>query len=334
MADRKKSIRKRRQLITGANKGEIVIYQTPDGTAALDVRLEQETLWLTQAQIAKLFQKERSVITKHLRNIFKEGELKQESNVQKMHIAASDKPVAFFNLDVVISVGYRVNSKRGTQFRIWATQVLREHLLKGYTVNKRRLKELRQSLRLIEQVLDHQEVTSGQARDLLRVVTNYSYALDLLDDYDHQRVTVGPTRTGKFAGVSYDEARKIIDCLRKKFAVSELFGKEKDKSLDSSLSAVFQTFDGRELYPSFEEKAAHLLYFVVKNHSFIDGNKRIAAALFLWFLEKNAMLQREDGTKRIADNAIVAMTLLIAESKPEEKSIIINIVVNLINNRN
>ncbi len=319
------------------DRGEIVIYEALDGSTALDVRLTGETLWLTQAQMSELFLKERSVITKHLGNVFKEGELDRGSVCAFFaHTAADGKTyqVEYYNLDAILSVGYRVNSKRGTQFRVWATGVLRDHLLKGYSVNERRLNELRQSLRLVEQVLDQGEVTLDQATALLHVVTDYAYALDLLDDYDHQRVAARPTRPDQAVGISYEEALEIIGQLREKFGASALFGREKDDSLHSSLNAILQTFDGHDVYPSIEEKGAHLLYFLVKNHSFVDGNKRIAAALFLWFMQKNAYLRREDGTKRIADNALVAMTLLIAVSEPAEKRVIVALVVNMINGRN
>jgi len=317
-----------------SGKGEIILYRAPDGRAALDVRFEEDTLWLTQKQIAELFVTERSVITKHLRNIFNSGELDKERNVQKMHIPGSDKPVKFHNLDVILSVGYRVNSKRGTQFRIWATGVLREHLMKGYSVNERRLRELNQAVRLISDLAGRRELTGDEAAGLLRVVGDYSYALELLDDYDHQRVKTGAVSTAEALFIKYDEARRIVERLQQEFGASSLFGQEKDESLRGALGAIHQTFDGKELYPSLEEKAAHLLYFLVKNHPFADGNKRIGAALFLWFLEKNGRLYRDDGTKRIADNALVAMTLLIAESRPADKSIITSMIVNLINPRN
>lgn len=319
------------------DRGEVVIYEAPDGSTALDVRLTGETLWLTQAQMSELFQKERSVITKHLRNVFKEGELDRGSVCAFFaHTAADGKTyqVEYYNLDAILSVGYRVNSKRGTQFRIWATSVLRDHLIKGYSANQRRLDELRQSLRLVEQVLGQGEVSLDQASALLRVVTDYAYALDLLDDYDHQRVSARPTRPEQAQGIAYDEALEIIGQLRETFGASPLFGRERDDSLHSSLNAIMQTFDGQDVYPSLEEKAANLLYFLVKNHSFVDGNKRIAAALFLWFMQKNALLRREDGAKRIADNALVAMTLLIAVSQPAEKQVIVALVVNMINGKN
>jgi prophage maintenance system killer protein len=313
----------------GETRGEIVIYKD----TGLEVRLEKESLWLTQVQIAELFDKERSVITKHLRNIFREGELEKKSNVQKMHFANSNKPVLFYNLDVILSVGYRVNSKRGTQFRIWATNVLKQHIVRGYTENTRRLQELRQSLRLVEHVLDRYDVSSDEAKALLRVVTDYSSALDLLDDYDHQRVPEVPVSKRKVKAVSYEEALRIIDRLKERFGASAIFGQEKDESLHSSLNAILQTFDGKDVYPGLEAKAAHLLYFLVKNHSFVDGNKRIAASLFLWFMEKNGQLYGVGGKKRIADATLVALTLMIAESAPREKGPIIRIVMNLISKR-
>ena len=234
---------------------------------------------------------------------------------------------------MIISVGYRVNSKRGTQFRIWATKVLKDHLVKGYTENTRRLQELRQSLRLVEHVLERREVSSDEAKALLRVVTDYSYALDLLDDFDHQRIPAAPEHKGPVNSVSYEEAQRIVGRLREKFGASALFGQEKDESLHSSLNAVMQTFDGKDVYPGLEEKGAHLLYFLVKDHSFVDGNKRIAAALFLWFMEKNGLLYGRDGRKRIGDTALVAITLMIAESAPREKDSIIRIVMNLISKK-
>ena len=316
--------------------GAVVIYRAPDGTVSLDVRLDNETIWLSQKQMAELFATERSVVTKHLRNIFQCKELDKGSVCANFaHTAPDGKTyqVAFFNLDAIISIGYRVNSKRGTQFRIWATQVLRDHILKGYSVNERRLKELRQSIRLIGQVLDRYDVSSDQAKALLRVVTDYEHALDILDDYDHQRIRrIKLTRT-EAVGIEHSEAMALIAQMRIKFGGSALFGREKDDSLSSSLSAVLQTFDGKDVYPSLEEKAAHLLYFLVKNHSFVDGNKRIAAALFLWFMDKNRLLYQPDGVKRIADNALVAITLMVAESKPDQKDILTGVIANLIHGK-
>ena len=317
-------------------RGEIIIYQPPEGGGYLEVRLEEETLWLSLNQISSLFGRDKSVISRHLRNVFREGELDRGATVaffatvQDEGGRSVERHVEHFNLDAVLSVGYRVNSLRGTQFRIWATQVLRDHLVKGYSANAKRLKELHQSLKLIGQVLERYDVTSDQARALLHVVTDYASALDLLDDYDHQRVSIPPLEVGEARGIDYAETIAVIGELRRRFGGSDLFGREKDQSLPGSLGAVMQSFDGKDLYPSREEKAAHLLYFLVKNHPFVDGNKRIAAALFLWFMEKNGILYRADGSRHIADNALVAITLMIAESDPKQKDILTKMVVNLI----
>lgn len=326
--------------VVSGGKGEIVIYRPAEGGGRLEVRLEEETLWLSLNQIGAVFERDKSVISRHLRNVFRDGELDRESTVaffatvQDEGGRTVERQVEYFNLDAILSVGYRVNSVRGTQFRIWATGVLRDHLVQGYSVNAKRLKELRQSLKLVGQVLERYDVTSDQARGLLGVVTDYAAALDLLDDYDHQRVSVPPLKPRKAQGIDYEEAMAIVAELRRKFGGSELFGKEKDQSLRGSLGAVMQSFEGKDLYPSREEKAAHLLYFLVKNHSFVDGNKRIAAALFLWFMEKNGLLYRADGSRHIADNALVAITLMIAESDPSEKDILTRVVVNLIQDGN
>ncbi|MBI4536630.1 MAG: virulence protein RhuM/Fic/DOC family protein [candidate division NC10 bacterium] len=324
----------------GSDRGEVVLYRAPDGTVTLDVRLQRETIWLNLNQMADLFDRDKSVISRHLRKAFSDGELEQDSTVAYFATAQEEggrqvtREIEFYNLDAILSVGYRVNSRRGTQFRIWATHILREHLLKGYTVNERRLKELNQAIRLIADLAERRELTGDEATALLRVVADYSYALDLLDDYDNQRMEVAGITRREAVPVTYDEAREGIERLRAKFKASSLFGREKDDSLRGSLESVMQTAGGKDVYPSIEEKAAHLLYFLVKNHSFVDGNKRIAAALFLWFLQKNRALYRPDGGKRIADNALVAMTLLIAESLPAEKSVLVSVIVNLINKRN
>ncbi|HNA86287.1 MAG TPA: virulence protein RhuM/Fic/DOC family protein [Thiobacillaceae bacterium] len=321
-------------------QGEILLYQTPEGGPAMEVRLELETVWLTQVQMAELFGVNVPAVFKHIKNIFATGELQSEATVSKMEIVRQEgkrqvrRVVEHYSLDMVISVGYRVNSLRGTQFRIWATNVLRQHLVQGYTIHERRLKELNQAVRLIADVAHRRTLSGDEATALLDVVADYSYALDVLDDYDHQRVRLGEVSPGPVAVLGLDEARQVIIRMGERFGATGLFGREKDDGLEGSLSAVMQTFGGVELYPSLEEKAAHLLYFLVKNHHFVDGNKRIAAALFLWFLEKNRALYRADGGKRIADNALVAMTLLIAESKPEEKDVLARVVVNLINRRN
>jgi len=316
------------------SEGEIVIYRTGDGHAKIDVKLENDTVWLTQEQMGKLFGRERSVVTKHINNIFKEKELIEKSNVQILHIANSDKPVKHYNLDVIISVGYRVNSKQGTQFRIWATNVLKQHLIKGFTINERRLKELQQTVKLISQVATGKKLTNDEATGLLKVVGDYSYALDILDKYDHEQLEIKHITRKEIFRIDYDEAINAIFKLKQKFKSSDLFGKEKDDSFKSSLLTIYQTYDKKELYPSIEEKAAHLLYFIIKNHSFSDGNKRIAAFIFIWFLERNKILYRKDGGKRIADNALVALCLMIAESKADEKDIIVKVVINLINSKN
>lgn len=317
----------------GTPGGEIVLYQAPDGDVRLDARLERETIWLTQKQMSLLFETERSVITKHLRNIFLSGELDEKSNVQKMHIPGSDKPVAFYNLDVIISVGYRVNSKRGTQFRIWATQVLRDHILKGYTVNARRLAELRQTVKLVTSMADRRLLSTDEASALLRLLQEYAFALDVLDDYDHGRIPAPKKSRQKAVPLDAEEAHRVIEAMRKHFGSSTLFGREKDGGLESSLAAVFQTAGGYEVYSSLEEKAAHLLYFLVKNHPFVDGNKRIGAALFLLFLEKNGALYLPDGTRRLSDEALVALTLLIAESAPKDKDTVVHLVAYLLEER-
>lgn len=322
-----------------AEKGDIVIYQAETGVTALQVHLDHETVWLTQKQMAELFQRERSVITKHLRNVFAEGELDEKSNVQNMHFAFSDKPVTLYNLDVIISVGYRVKSQQGTRFRQWATRVLHDHIVKGYTVNEQRLREesaklqeMRQTMELLARTLTTQELVTETGRDVLRVINDYAYALATLDRYDHGTLAIEGTTGQALHVIDYDEGIRIVNAMKGEF--DGLFGVEKDQGFKSALGAIYQTFGGEELYPSVEEKGANLLYFIVKNHAFSDGNKRIAAALFIYFLGMNAILYRPDGSKRLADNALVALTLLIAESRPEEKETIVKVIVNLINRSN
>ena len=317
---------------------DLIMYQTEDGVTRIEVRLENETVWLTQAQLAELFQRDRSVITKHIRNIFSEGELDEKSNVQILHIANSDKPVTFYSLDVIISVGYRVKSPRGTQFRIWANKVLKEYLIKGYAVNNQakaeQLEELKKTVRLLSNVLAAKEVTKSEAVGLLRVITDYTYGLDTLDRYDYQQLEVSATTSEEPFRATYENAMAALQVLRDKFGGSALFAREKDESFKSTMGAIYQTFGGRDLYPSVEEKAANLLYLTVKNHSFSDGNKRIAAFLFLWFLENNRILYRPDGSRLLDNNTLVALTLMIAESRTEEKDVMTKVVVNLINKNN
>jgi len=318
---------------------EVVIYQAEDGNAALKVQLDQDTVWLSQAQLVNLFERDVSVISRHIRNVFKEGELDQESNLQKMQIANSDRPVVFYSLDVIISVGYRVKSQRGTQFRQWATRVLRDHLVKGYTLNEQRLrderakfKEMQRTVELLSRTLANQELVTETGREVLQVITDYAYALATLDRYDHGTLAFEGTSGPAAFVLEYAEAIGIVQSMKDDF--DGLFGQEKDQGFQSALGAVYQTFDGKDLYPSIEEKAANLFYFIVKNHAFSDGNKRIAAAVFIYFLARNGILYRADGSKRLADNALVALTLLIAESKPEEKDTLVKVVVNLINRSN
>jgi prophage maintenance system killer protein/transcriptional regulator with XRE-family HTH domain len=314
----------------------IVLYEQPEGGVRIDVKLQNDTLWLNLNQIADLFGRDKSVISRHLRNIYDEGELARESTVASFATVQSEgarqveRQTEFYNLDAILSVGYRVNSKRGTQFRLWATSVLRDHIVKGYTVNARRLKELNQVVRLIADMAGRRALEGEEATALLRLAADYSFALELLDDYDHQRVApAGVTRDVVYP-VDYEEAVRIVGRLRERYGAGDLFGREKDNSLQSALGAVVQSFGGRDVYPTLEEKAANLLYFLVKNHPFVDGNKRIGAALFLWFMDKNGALCRADGSKRLADTALVAMVLLIAESKPSEKDLLCRVLVHLI----
>lgn len=325
------------------NENEIIIYTTEDGRETFEVNLKEETVWLNLNQISKLFERDKSVISRHIRNIFKTEELSKKSVVANFATTATDGKVYkvdFYNLDLIISVGYRVNSKRGTQFRIWATNVLKNHLIQGYTINQKRLqenqakiKELQETSRMIERLLLQQNLQSTEATGLLQVILDYQKALHLLDEYDHQELQIKEVTTQERFKLTHEKARKELNKLKDQYT-SGLFGLEKDQSFASSIGAIYQSFDGKEVYPSIEEKAAHLLYFVVKNHSFIDGNKRIAASLFLWFLNENGILYNKDGSKRIADNALVALTLLIAESMAEEKDIMIKVIINLINKEN
>lgn len=296
----------------------------------------------------ELFQKDRTVITRHINNVFREGELEKEQVSAKFahttrHGAIEGKTQiqesVLYNLDVIISVGYRVNSKRGVKFRQWANSVLKQYLVKGYAVNehihKEQIGELRQLVGMLGRAIQNQPVLStDETNALFDVVVDYTYALDTLDDYDYQRLVVKETTPEEKFHATYDNAMEAIRALRDKFGGSKLFGNEKDDSFKSSIAQIYQTFGGEELYPSVEEKAAMLLYLVTKNHSFSDGNKRIAATLFLWFLNNNGILYREDGTKRLADNTLVALTLMIAESRTEEKDVMVKVVVNLINKSN
>ena len=335
---------------TDISRGEIVLYQTADGRTSIDVKLENETVWLSKEQMAILFERDRTVISRHIKNIFQEGELDENMVCAKSahttpHGAIDGKTqtsiIELYNLDVIISVGYRVKSHRGVQFRRWANSVLKEYLIKGYAVRndlaQQKYNDLKQLVDVMGRAMNYLEAPDSpageQIKSIFEVVKDYTYALDTLDSYDFQTLTIMSTTKEQFHA-TYENAMAVIMELKTKFGESELFGQEKDGSFHSSIGQIYQTWDGIDLYPSVEEKAAMLLYLVVKNHSFTDGNKRIAATLFLWFMENNRILYGSDGHKRIADNALVALTLMIAESKTDEMDMMVKVVVNLINGDN
>jgi prophage maintenance system killer protein len=322
----------------------IEIYQTPDGSTELNVRLDGDTVWLSQAQLALLYDTDRTSIGRHIRNIYRSGELDEVTTCAKnaqVQIEGNrrvKRSTLTYNLDMIISVGYRVNSKHATNFRIWANRILKEYLIKGYAINRNarveQLDELKQTIAIMRNVLAHKSVTKGEAVGLLRVISDYTYGLETLDRYDYQTLEIAKTTTEEPFRATYENAIEALGVLKHKFGGSDLFAHEKDDSFKSTMGVIYQTFDGTELYPSIEEKASNLLYLTVKNHSFSDGNKRIAAFLFLWFLEKNGILYREDGSRLLDNNTLVALTLMIAESKVEEKDIMTKVVVNLINQNN
>lgn len=333
--------------IVANNGSAIVLYTTDDGNTQLEVKLEQDTVWLTQSQMADLFGRDRTVITRHIRNIFKEGELDETlvcaKSAQPKRYGRRDNYIqvsetTFYNLDVIISVGYRVKSINGTKFRIWASALIKQYLIKGYAIDKHRLDhydELKDVVRLMSRALTLQDkVSEGEYAGLFNVISDYVYALDTLDRYDYQTLHIERTTKEEPFRATYENAMEAINALKDKFGGSQWFANEKDDSFKSSIGQIYQTFAGEDLYPSVEEKAAMLLYLVVKNHSFSDGNKRIAAMLFLWFMERNGILYSPEGRKRIADNTLVALTLMIAESRTEEKDVMVKVVVNLINKDN
>lgn len=323
----------------------IEIYSSQDGSIQLKVKLENDTVWLTQSQMAELFGVDRTSIVRHIRNIYKSEELDQKSTCAKNAQVRTEghrsilREIPYYNLDMIISVGYRVNSKNATSFRRWATSVLKQYLIKGYAINQQikldRYNELKDVVRLMSRTVGLQEkVTSEEYGGLFNVISDYVYALDTLDHYDYQSLSIQKTTKEEQFRATYENAMEAINALKEKFGGSQWFANEKDDSFKSSIGQIYQTFGGEDLYPSVEEKAAMLLYLVVKNHSFSDGNKRIAAMLFLWFLNNNHVLYAEDGHKRIADNTLVALTLMIAESRTEEKDVMVKVVVNLINKEN
>ena len=322
-------------------KGEIIIYKSKEGPR-LDVRLEKETVWLTQKQIAMLFGTRRPAITKHLKNIFKERELKENSVCSKMEHTATDGKkykTAFYNLDAVLSIGYRVNSRRATQFRIWATNTLKNYLVKGYTVNQKRLLQKSQNLDELQKTISFlrekskNELLAGQEQEILSLLESYSKSLSILEQYDKNKLK---SPKGKKAGfvLQYKTAQDVIGNIKKDLArkkeASDLFGRETGHELESIIKNLYQTFGSRELYKTLEEKAAHLLYLIIKDHPFVDGNKRVASFLFIYFLDRNRYLLKKSGERKINDNALVALALLVATSQPKEKDVIIKIVMNLL----
>ena len=329
-------------------RNDIVIYQSEDGLVTMEALIDPtgETIWASQRAMAELFGVNSQAITRHLQHIYEEGELVKEATCSKMEQVRQEgkrtvtRQIEFYNLDAIISVGYRINSKRATSFRVWSTQVLRQYMIKGYVVNRavvaeKRYEELKRALGLLENVFSKELLlTSDQATDLFDVIRDYTYALDTLDAYDYQSLTITDTTAPERFHATYENAMEAIKSLREKFGGSDLFGVEKDASFHSSIGQIYQTWDGKDLYPSIEEKAAMLLYLVVKNHSFVDGNKRIAATLFLWFMQNNGILYRQDGTKRISDASLVALTLMIAESHTDEMDTMVKVVVSLINRKN
>jgi death-on-curing family protein len=331
------------------NRGEIIIYKE-DGTGQLEVQLDNETVWLSLNQMASLFSKDKSVISRHIKNIYREKELPKTSTVaffatvQKEGSRKVNREIEHFNLDMILSVGYRVNSKKGTQFRIWATNILKENLVKGFTVNTKRIeqreesiKELQNTLKLIQSNISKKQLSGDESSGLLNIITNYIRSFLLLNQYDSQTLET-PLLTEKISfEITYEEADQAIAKLKKelidKKEATNLFGQKKDEGFQSLLQSVIQTFEGKSFYPSIEEQAAHLLYFIIKNHPFIDGNKRIGAFLFVWFLQRNKHLLRKNGEAKINDNALVALALLVAESDPDHKDLIIRLIINLINNQ-
>lgn len=322
-----------------AGKGEIIIFQISGKGAGLEVRLEKDTVWLSQKQIADLFGTERSVITKHLRNVINDGELSEEGNVQKMHIAGSDKPVKLYGLDMILSVGYRVNSKRATRFRIWATEVLKKHIVKGYTVNESRLIESESNFRKLQATIEFlkrkagTKMLEGQAREILDILAGYSKTLTILERYDSGKLQAAKSGKASFA-LDGEEARRIIAELKRELVgkkeAGDIFGNERGEAFRGIIGNLYQTFGRKELYPDFSAKASHLLYLVIKDHPFSDGNKRIASFLFVYFLDRNGRLFRKDGERKINDNALAALALLVAESDPKEKDQLIALITQLI----
>ncbi|MGI6335141.1 MAG: RhuM family protein [Minisyncoccales bacterium] len=320
-------------------KDKIVIYKSPKNEIEVEARFEGETIWLRQDEIARLYGKERTVITKHINKIFADKEVDRKSNVQFLHIANSDKPVAFYNLDVILAVGYRTNSARAIHFRKWATNVLKNYLFKGYIINEKRLlqaknqfKELQGAISFLQEKSKH-ELLAGQEQEIFNLLANYSKTLTLLEQYDKEKLSLIKNTKGKFI-LKYEEAINVISEIKKdliaKKEASDFFGRENSDKFKGILGNIYQTFDRKELYPSLEEKSAHLLYFIIKDHPFVDGNKRIASFLFVYYLDKNDFLYRSTGEKKINNNTLTALAILIAISNPSEKDKLIKIITNLL----
>jgi prophage maintenance system killer protein len=329
------------------NKSSIEIFTTEDGVTEIEVKFENETVWLNQYQLEDLFKTNRTSISRHISSIYKTKELDEDSTcakiaqVQKEGERTISRNIKYYNLDVIIAVGYRVSSKRGTEFRKWANGIIKKYFIEGYVLNQQRLEkqvgkleELKDTLLILTNSIGYKELSNDESTGLLQVISDYTYALDVLDQYDYQTLEIRDTSGKETYQLTYEEAIGQIATAKKAHGNSDLFGQEKDQSFKSSVSTIYQSFDGIDLYPSIEEKAANLLYFVTKNHSFNDGNKRIAAFLFLYFMERNGILFDEQRNKRIADNTLVALTLMIAVSKPEEKDTMVKVIVNLINKNN
>jgi len=325
------------------SRGKIVIFNAPDGSIQTDVRLASDTLWLTQYQMEELFGTDRTSVVKHIRNILATDELEESATCAKFSQVRQEgsrkvsRKILHYNLDMIISVGYRVNSKRGTQFRIWANRILKEHLVKGYTINQKRLmeqqsrlQELKESIGLVERSLLSEVQNIEEARSIVKILADFASGLAILDDYDHEKLETKGRSPIKAVSISKDEFLQVVEKMRNEFD-SNIFGQQKDNSFDSSVNQMYQSFGGKELYPSIEHKSAMLLYLVIKNHSFVDGNKRIAAALFLYFLERNRLLYRADGERIIGNDGLATLTLLIAVSKPDEMTTMINIILTILN---
>lgn len=315
-------------------KNKIVIYQDKDGKNELEINFDGESIWLNQKQIVEIFEKDRTVITKHINNILKDNEVDEKSNVQKMHIANSDKPVKFYSLDIVLAVGYRTNSQKAINFRKWATSVLKQYLTDGYVINEKKIIQTKALLNNLKQTIDFLSTKEiGQSKEILGLLQNYTKTLSLLESYDKSSIDDFDGATSSYH-LSYDETKRVLaevkSSLISKSEATEIFAQEKDAQLDGIVGNLYQTFGGVELYPSIEDKASHLLYFIIKDHPFNDGNKRSASFMFVYFLDKCDYLYKANGEKKINDNALTTLTLLVASSDPREKELLIKLIKHLL----